>query len=122
MAVLAPGLTFDDYGVSWDEGFRLRAGLAALDYYEEVLAGERPFGELSEDMRTSLYPGLYDMSAMAWYRILDTDPYSTSHAWVQLWGLSALVAVWLIGWRLHGPWYGLACLVFRYRELARVQV
>ncbi|WP_189512833.1 hypothetical protein, partial [Cerasicoccus arenae] len=51
-------LTFEDYGISWDEFFRWGGGDSKLAYYEALVSGEN---ERAIELRsaTDHYPGFY---------------------------------------------------------------
>ncbi len=95
--------TFGDYGMSWDQHYRLNEGGKKLNYYENILAGNYQRYQSRED----LYPGFYDLlvqfvnSARPCGEGILGQIY-TDHLLSALFGFLAVVAAWKIGKRLGG--------------------
>lgn len=88
--VVMASFTVTDYGLSWDERFRFQGGDDKLEYYSQLLAGERP------DPQRSTYPGLFDLPlaiAHEWFPDLGTRS-QKGHVWSVCFGLLGLWSVW----------------------------
>ncbi|WP_269543042.1 ArnT family glycosyltransferase [Cerasicoccus fimbriatus] len=99
-------MTFDDYGVSWDEYFRWQGGERKYDYYEALFSGDT---ERAAELRSGSdhYPGFFDLSLAVARRILPFGIVGTGHLGVAVFGFAGLLGVYLMGRNIRGPAVGL---------------
>ncbi|GHC06868.1 glycosyltransferase family 39 protein [Cerasicoccus arenae] len=103
-------MTFNDYGVSWDEYFRWRGGEAKYEYYQALFAGD---SEEASRLRgnTDHYPGFFDLNLALARRVLPLDLVATGHLGTALFGFVGLLSVYMIGRNVCGPPLGLLAAV-----------
>ncbi|HYM32042.1 MAG TPA: glycosyltransferase family 39 protein, partial [Candidatus Cybelea sp.] len=111
LAALAVLLTFDDYGVTWDEHVQNEYGKMVLNYY---VSG---FGDKSALTYFDLwaYGGLFDLVAAICNKISPLGEYETRHLLNALVGLAGVVGCWKLARALAGErvafWSALLLLV-----------
>src|SRR4030088_1475930 len=93
------GLTFTDYGVTWDEDVHNWYGYFALDYYLSFFADQRALNWLT------LYNSgaAFDMAAAALNKFSPLGVYETRHLLNGFVGFFGLVGCWKLGRELGGP-------------------
>ncbi len=99
-------LTFDDYGVSWDEVFRWGGGDAKLRYYNALVSGNI---EAAGDYRAKVdhYPGLVDLPLAFLRNQLGAPDYLVGHAWTAAFGLLGIAGAMALAKVLGGRWAAL---------------
>lgn len=100
-------LTFDNYGVSWDEGFRYRAGEIKLIYYQALFKGKTV---ITDAFHGDNYAGLFDLGVALLYRIIPIDRYHLSHVLSLLTGLLGIAGAVVTASLVGGPLAGLSSL------------
>jgi hypothetical protein len=108
IAAIVIGLTFTDYGVTWDEDVHNWYGVFALDYYLSFFADQRALTWLN----LYNYGAAFDMVAAALNKFSPLGVYETRHLLNGLVGLFGLVGCWKLGRALGGPRAGFIALVF----------
>ncbi|MCI0437038.1 MAG: glycosyltransferase family 39 protein [Gemmatimonadetes bacterium] len=92
-------LTFDDYGITFDEPVHAVYGEHILAWYRSAFQDRDVF-----DYRNmEFYGGLFDVFAQAAWRFSPFGQYETRHLVNALFGIAGLVAVWRIAGLLAGP-------------------
>src|SRR5438477_7962458 len=107
-AAILIGLTFADYGVTWDEDVHNWYGYFALDYYLSLFADQRALHWLN----LYNYGAAFDMIAAAFNRFSPFGVYETRHLLNGLFGILGLAGCWKLGRVLGGPRAGLIALLF----------
>ena len=102
------GLTFTDYGVTWDEDVHNWYGYFALDYYLSFFADQRALNWLN----LYNYGAAFDMAAAALNKFSPLGVYETRHLLNGFVGLFGLVGCWKLGRVLGGPRAGVIALLF----------
>jgi hypothetical protein len=102
------GLTFTDYGVTWDEDVHNWYGYFALDYYLSFFADQRALNWLN----LYNYGAAFDMAAAALHKFSPLGVYETRHLLNGFVGLFGLVGCWKLGRVLGGPRAGFIALLF----------
>jgi hypothetical protein len=108
IAAIVIGLTFTDYGVTWDEDVHNWYGVFALDYYLSFFADQRALTWLN----LYNYGAAFDMVAAALNKFSPLGVYETRHLLNGLVGLFGLAGCWKLGRALGGPRAGFIALVF----------
>ena len=96
-------LTFNDYGVTWDEDVHNWYGVFVLDYYLSAFMDSRALHW--QDLIN--YGAAFDMTAALINRISPFGTYETRHLLNGFTGILGLVGVWKAGRFLGGPRAGL---------------
>src|SRR5690242_13586202 len=107
-AGLLIGLTFTDYGVTWDEDVHNWYGYFALDYYLSLFTDQRALNWLN----LYNYGAAFDMIAAALNKFSPLGVYETRHLLNGFVGLIGLVGCWKLGRVLGGARAGAIALVF----------
>jgi len=108
VATLLVILTFDQYGVTWDEDANNWYGVFALDYYVSHFRDLRALSD--QDLIN--YGAAFDMMAAAVNLVSPFGTYETRHLLNALVGIVGLIAVWRLGRRLGGPRAGFIAALF----------
>jgi hypothetical protein len=96
-------LTFQDYGVTWDEPAHRWYGELVLDYYLSGFTDLRSWNW--QDLFN--YGGAFDMTAAAVNLFSPFGTYETRHLLNGITGILGLVGAWKLGRQLGGPRVGL---------------
>ena len=104
---LIAALTFQDYGLGWDDWIQSHYGHLLLSLYSSGFADKRAF---SLD-NLYMYGGGFDLLATLTSKILPFDPYATRRLIGAAIGIVGLFAVWRLTRRLGGPLAGLIALI-----------
>ena len=91
-------LTFQDYGLAWDEPFGEHYGTLIVDYIISGGADQRVF----EFRNLQHYGGLFDGLANLMTRVSPLEPFHTRHLLTALTGLIGAGGVWAMARRLGG--------------------
>jgi hypothetical protein len=102
------GLTFTDYGVTWDEDVHNWYGYFALDYYLSLFTDERALNWLN----LYNYGAAFDMIAAALNKFSPLGVYETRHLLNGFVGLVGLLGCWKLGRVLGGARTGFIALLF----------
>jgi hypothetical protein len=91
--------TFQDYGISWDEGFQHEYGERILRFYTSLFKDRSSLvpGDLAN------YGGAFEVPAVLATRTLPFDLYETRHLLTALTGIAGIFACWRIVRLLAGP-------------------
>ncbi len=100
-------LTFDDYGLGWDDYSHGRYGELLLAYYTSGFTDMRAFSFYN----LYYYGGGFDLFAAMLDKLTPFDLFVTRRLTGALVGLAGLFVVWRTARRLGGPVAGLAALV-----------
>lgn len=108
LLLLVIGLTFRDYGITWDEEAQSAYGRRLLRWYASFSKDDSAlrFGNLF------YYGGLFEILAELAAKLMPEAPYETRHLVNALTGLGAVVAVNRVGARLAGPLGGFLSALF----------
>ncbi len=98
-ASLVASLTFDHYGVTWDEGRQYTYGELVLEYYLSGLSDLRAL----EYRNLHLYGAGFDLPAALWVRLVPLEIFQARHLLNVLVGLLGVVGAWKVGRVLGGP-------------------
>ncbi len=101
-------VTFQDYGVTWDEDVHNWYGIFVLDYYRSGFHDLRALHW--EDLIN--YGCVFDMSAAALNLISPFGTYETRHLLNGMVGVAGLIGVWKLGRQLGGERCGLIAALF----------
>src|SRR5262245_5341005 len=104
--VVVAAVTFDDYGLGWDDYTHSQYGEMLYSYYASGFKDVRAFSFVN----LFYYGGGFDLAAHALGQILPLDPFDTRRLLGALIGIAGLAVVWRTGRRLGGPIAGLAAL------------
>src|SRR5438067_6742276 len=107
-AAILIGLTFTDYGVTWDEDVHNWYGYFALDYYLSLFTDERALNWLN----LYNYGAAFDMIAAALNKFSPLGIYETRHLLNGFVGLVGLLGCWKLGRVLGGARTGFIALLF----------
>ncbi len=107
-AAILIGLTFTDYGVTWDEDVHNWYGNFALDYYLSLFTDERALNWLN----LYNYGAAFDMIAAALNKFSPLGVYETRHLLNGFVGLVGLLGCWKLGRVLGGARAGFIALLF----------
>src|SRR5947209_10722606 len=107
-AAVLIGLTFTDYGVTWDEDVHNWYGNFALDYYLSLFTDQRALNWLN----LYNYGAAFDMIAAALNKFSPLGVYETRHLLNGFVGLIGLVGCWKLGRVLGGARAGFIALLF----------
>jgi hypothetical protein len=107
-AVVVVILTFDDYGITWDEDVHNWYGVFVLDYYLSAFKDVRSLNWLN----LYNYGAAFDMIAAAVNRISPFGTYETRHLLNGLTGVLGLIGCWKLTRVLAGPRAGFIAAVF----------
>src|SRR5947208_369798 len=107
-AAILIGLTFADYGVTWDEDVHNWYGNFALDYYLSLFTDERALNWLN----LYNYGAAFDMIAAALNKFSPLGVYETRHLLNGFVGLVGLLGCWKLGRVLGGGRAGFIALLF----------
>src|SRR5437868_10750829 len=107
-AAILIGLTFTDYGVTWDEDVHNWYGYFALDYYLSLFTDQRALNWLN----LYNYGAAFDMIAAALNKFSPLGVYETRHLLNGFVGLIGLVGCWKLGRVLGGARAGFIALLF----------
>ena len=99
-------LTFDDYGLGWDDYTHSQYGQLLLDYYASGLTDTRALSFVNLYM----YGGGFDMLAALIAKILPYDLFETRRLVGAAVGIVGLFIVWRLARRIGGPVAGLIAL------------
>jgi hypothetical protein len=92
-------LTFQDYGVTWDEDVHNWYGVFVLDYYMSWFHDIRALHWLD----LYIYGGAFDMTAALLNRVSPLGTYETRHLLNGLTGCVGLIGAWKLGRQIAGP-------------------
>jgi hypothetical protein len=92
-------LTFDEYGVTWDEDVHNWYGVYVLDYYTSLFQNTRALSWLN----LYNYGAAFDLLAAVLNRFSPMGTYETRHLLNGLIGLVGVVGVWKLGKVLGSP-------------------
>jgi hypothetical protein len=92
-------LTFDDYGVTWDEDVHNWYGVYVLEYYTSLFQNTRALSWLN----LYNYGAAFDLLAAILNAFSPIGTYETRHLLNGLVGLVGVVGVWKLGKALGGP-------------------
>src|SRR5215468_2422867 len=106
VAVIA-AVTFDDYGLGWDDYTHAQYGDLLIALFGSAFADKRAFSFVNLYM----YGGGFDMLAALVAKVLPFDLFATRRLVGAAVGLVGLAATWRIGRRIGGPTCGLIALV-----------
>ena len=107
-AAILIGLTFTDYGVTWDEDVHNWYGYFALDYYLSLFTDQRALNWLN----LYNYGAAFDMIAAALNKFSPLGVYETRHLLNGFVGLVGLLGCWKLGRALGGARAGFIALFF----------
>jgi len=107
-AAILIGLTFADYGVTWDEDVHNWYGYFALDYYLSLFTDQRALNWLN----LYNYGAAFDMIAAALNKFSPLGVYETRHLLNGFVGLIGLLGCWKLGRALGGARVGFIALLF----------
>jgi Dolichyl-phosphate-mannose-protein mannosyltransferase len=107
-AAILIGLTFTDYGVTWDEDVHNWYGYFALDYYLSLFTDQRALNWLN----LYNYGAAFDMIAAALNKFSPLGVYETRHLLNGFVGLVGLLGCWKLGRALGGARAGFIALLF----------
>jgi len=99
-------LTFEEYGLGWDDFTHSQYGQLLLDYYASGFTDKRAFSFVNLYM----YGGGFDMAAALAAKVLPFELFETRRLIGAVVGLIGLFVVWRTARRLGGPVAGLAAL------------
>ncbi|MFC4761776.1 glycosyltransferase family 39 protein [Dyella koreensis] len=99
-------LTFQDYGITWDEELQATYGQLLWRFYASGFQDTAAF----HYQNLYLYGGLFDLVATALCRVSPLGEYETRHLLGGAVGLLGLAGTWALARRLHGPRAGLLAL------------
>ena len=100
-------LTFQDYGLAWDEPFGEHYGTLIIDYILSGGADQRVFEFRNLQHYGGLFDGLADLAA----RVSPLDPFHTRHLLTALTGLVGAAGVWALARHLGGAAAGFWALI-----------
>jgi hypothetical protein len=92
-------LTFDEYGVTWDEDVHNWYGVYVLDYYTSFFQNTRALSWLN----LYNYGAAFDLLAAVLNRFSPMGTYETRHLLNGIIGLVGVIGVWKLGKVLGGP-------------------
>jgi hypothetical protein len=92
-------LTFDDYGVTWDEPFHVRYGERVLRYFTSGFEDD----EAVHRSNLVYYGALFDLLGALAERVSPIGPFEIRHLLTALAGLAGAFGCWTIGRALGGP-------------------
>jgi hypothetical protein len=101
-------VTFQDYGVTWDEDVHNWYGVFVLDYYLSAFRDLRALHWL--DLFN--YGAAFDMTAAAINRFSPFGTYETRHLLNGIVGILGVVGAWKLGRQLAGPRTGFIAALF----------
>ncbi len=101
-------LTFQDYGVTWDEDVHNWYGIFVLDYYLSAFTDLRSLHWL--DLFN--YGAAFDSTAAALNKVSPFGTYETRHLLNGLVGVVGLIGTWKLGRALGGPRAGFLATLF----------
>jgi len=107
-AAILIGLTFADYGVTWDEDVHNWYGYFALDYYLSLFTDQRALNWLN----LYNYGAAFDLIAAALNKFSPLGVYETRHLLNGFVGLIGLLGCWKLGRALGGARVGFIALLF----------
>src|SRR3977135_369751 len=107
-AAVLIGLTFTDYGVTWDEDVHNWYGNFVLDYYLSLFTDQRALNWLN----LYNYGAAFDMIAAALNKFSPLGVYETRHLLNGFVGLVGLAGCWKLGRVLGGSRAGFLALLF----------
>ena len=102
------GLTFLDYGITWDEENRHRHGRIVVDHYRSLLEGRPgPLARVSKalvgEAKVHLYGGVFDGLAAFVSQNWSLGVYETRHLLGALFGLLGVLGCWKLANLVGGP-------------------
>ncbi|MER2519110.1 MAG: glycosyltransferase family 39 protein [Bdellovibrionales bacterium] len=100
-------LTFQDFGITWDEELQSQYGQAVVDYYLSLFKDQR----FDQIFNLYLYGGLFDGVASAVNRFTPTTVYETRHLLNAVVGMIGLWGTWRLSKLLGGSMGGLLALI-----------
>lgn len=107
IAVLLLALaTYEDFGITHDEGNHVNYGKAILRLYTSL---GRDWS--ATEAINYLYAGGYDLAGAVFAKFTELDPFVSNHLLGMLVGWMGIVASWALARRLRGPRAGLAAAV-----------
>jgi hypothetical protein len=101
-------LTFEDYGVTWDEDVHNWYGVYVLDYYTSLFQNTRALTWLN----LYNYGAAFDLMAAIVNEVSPFGTYETRHLLNGLIGLVGLAGTWKLGKALGGPRAGFLAAAF----------
>ena len=106
--LLAVSLTFQDYGITWDEPAHASYGDLILRWYGSLFGDSRAlnFSNLH------LYGGFFEVLAQSAARVSPMGLYETRHLVNAWFGLAAIIGTFLLGRYLAGPLAGFLAAMF----------
>ena len=99
-------LTYDDYGLGWDDYAHWKYGELLLSYYASGFTDLRAFSHYN----LFYYGGGFDLTAAALGKLLPMDIFEIRRLLGALVGIAGLIIVWRTAQRLAGPIAGLIAL------------
>lgn len=93
-------VTFDDYGVTWDEWVHSRYGELVIDYFKSGLQDKR----CNSFLNMRYYGPLFDSATALIYDYFGTPKFETRHLCVALMALLALPGLFLYARGFNGAW------------------
>jgi hypothetical protein len=106
LAVIAV-LTFDDYGLGWDDYAHSHYGELLYSYYSSGLVDKRAFAFSN----LFYYGGGFDLAASVLDRFTTTDLFESRRLMGAVVGLLGLFVVWRLARRIAGPIAGVSALI-----------
>ncbi len=100
-------LTFEDYGLGWDDYTHSQYGQLLLDYYASGFSDRRALNFVNLYM----YGGGFDMLAALTAKVLPFDLFETRRLVGSAIGIVCMIMVWRLARRLGGPIAGLIALM-----------
>ena len=108
IAIVLVLITFQDYGVTWDEDVHNWYGVFVLNYYVSGFTDLRSLHWL--DLYN--YGAVFDATAAVLNKISPFGTYETRHLFNGLVGIVGLIGTWKLGRALGGPRAGFIALLF----------
>ncbi len=100
-------LTFDDYGLGWDDYAHSQYGEMLYSYYASGFTDTRAFHFIN----LNYYGGGFDIAATVLGKLLPFSMFDTRRLLGAAVGILGMLVVWRTGRRLGGPAEGLAALL-----------
>jgi hypothetical protein len=100
-------LTFQDYGITWDEELQSQYGLAVVDYYQTFFKDHR----FAQIFNLYLYGGMFDGLASLIDSLTPFTVYETRHFINALFGLMGIWGTYRVGKFLGGGFVGFAAAI-----------
>ena len=101
-------VTFQDYGITNDEGPHVEYGYSVVRWYATLFEERRIFSWTN----VWLYGGLYDTISFLAIQVLPLDLYDTRHLCNATVGFLGILAAYKLGCLLGGGWTGVLAALF----------